>query len=321
MDLDWEEFFRISSVIVVFGSLNIDMVMPVEYFPKPGETVLCITDYLSRPGGKGANQAVAAARAGAKVVMVGRVGDDSFGRRCVNNLKHQSILASGIGMSDRPTGCAMIAVDRRGENIVITAAGANLDATSDQVPDEILTPQNILLTQLEVTPQETFTVLARAHVSGATTILNPSPVRNLPPGSLKNIDYLIVNEIEALQLAHNFGIVGSDPASLAKSIAQVGNLACIITLEDKGAVAARRDVLYAVSALAVDVVDTTGAGDAFCGIFAACLQAGYNWLKAMHYASVGAGLSCHGLGAQDGIPFMEDIEKNIGKILPPQKIG
>ncbi len=304
-------------MIVVFGSLNIDVVMPVGHFPKPGETVLCTTDYLSRPGGKGANQAIAAARAGAKVAMVGKVGDDSFGRRCISNLKHQNIWASGIGISDRPTGCASIAVDMQGENTVITAPGANLDTTSDQVPDELFTSKNLILAQLEVMPQETFSVLQRAHSRGCITILNPSPARNLPPEELRNIDYLIVNEIEALQLAHNLGIVGSDAPYLAREIARMGNLACIITLEDKGAVATRGEVVYMVPALSVEAVDTTGAGDTFCGIFAACLQAGHDWLKAMHYASVGAGLSCLGLGAQDGIPFLEDIEKNLEKAKPP----
>lgn len=308
-------------MIVVFGSMNIDMMMPVGHFPKPGETVLCTTDYLSRPGGKGANQAVAAARAGAKVAMVGKVGDDSFGRRCVNNLKHQGIWSSGIGISERPTGCATIAVDNHGENFVISAPGANLEATSDQMPDELFTSKNIILTQLEVSPHEAFSVLERARKFGSTTILNPSPARNLPRESLKNIDYLIVNEIEALQLAHNLGIVGTDPGQLATGIAEMGKLACIITLEDKGAVATRGDVLYMVPAMQVEVVDSTGAGDAFCGIFAACLQQGFDWLKAMHYASVGAGLSCLGLGAQDGMPFMEDIIKNLSKAKPPQQRG
>src|SRR5262245_15829016 len=117
-------------MIIVFGSLNIDLVMPVGHFPKPGETVLCSTDYLSRPGGKGSNQAVAAARAGAKVAFVGKVGDDAFGRRCVNNLKNYSIWASGIGISERPTGCATIAVDMQGKNFIMVAPGANLDAAS-----------------------------------------------------------------------------------------------------------------------------------------------------------------------------------------------
>jgi len=296
------------------------MMMPVGHFPKPGETVLCSTDYLSSPGGKGANQAVAAARAGGKVAMVGTVGDDAFGRRCVNNLKYQNVLSSGIALSDRPTGCATIALDTNGENFVITAPCANLDTTSDQVPDELFTPANIILTQLEVTQQETLSVLERAHARGATTILNPSPAADIPGESLKNIDYLIANEIEALQLAQSLGVTGTDPRHIAKSIAQMGELACIITLEDKGSVAAKGDVVYAVPALQVEAVDTTGAGDAFCGIFASCLQAGHDWLKALHHASVGASLSCLGLGAQDGMPLLEEIEKNLGKILPPQEV-
>src|ERR1700722_1874008 len=159
-------------MIIVFGSLDIDMIMPVGHFPKPGETVLCTADYLSHPGGKGANQAVAAARGGAKVAVVGKVGDDSFGRRCVNNLKNQSIWASGIGISDnRPTGCATIAVDSSGSNISIVAPGANLEATSDQVPDEVFTNRNMILAQLEVPQKETFSVLARARKGGAITVL------------------------------------------------------------------------------------------------------------------------------------------------------
>ena len=296
------------------------MMMPVGHFPKPGETVLCTADYLSSPGGKGSNQAVAAVRAGAKVAMVGKVGDDSFGRRCVNNLKHQSIWTAGIGISERPTGSSTIAVDMYGANFSIVAPGANLEATSDQVPDEVLIPKNIVLTQLEITPKETFSVLSRARTGGATTVLNASPAENMQPEELKNIDYLIANEVEALQLAQNFGIAGSDPKVVALEIAKRDNLTCIITLEARGSVAARGNDLYSVATLPIEVVDTTGAGDAFCGIFAACLQMGYDWLKALRHASVGASLSCLGLGAQDGIPFMEDIEKNLEKIPLPQKI-
>lgn len=305
-------------MIIVFGSFNIDMVMPVGHFPKPGETVLCTADYLSHPGGKGSNQAVAAARGGAKVAVVGKIGDDSFGRRCVNNLKNQSIWASGIGTSEhRPTGCATIAVDSNGANISIVAPGANLEATSDQVPDEVLTSRNIVLAQLEVPSQETFSVLARARAHGATTILNASPAGNMTHAGLKNIDYLIVNEVEAHQLAQNLGVKDTDPRLIAKALAQMGKLTCIITLESKGSVAVRGDDTYVVGTLKIEPVDTTGAGDTFCGIFAACLQAGYDWLKAMHYAGVGAALSCLGLGAQEGMPFLEDIEPHIGKVPPP----
>lgn len=306
-------------MIVVFGSMNIDMVMPVGGFPKPGETVLCTTDYLSRPGGKGANQAVAAARAGGKAAIIGMVGDDSFGRRSLNNLKHEGVWVSGVGTSERPTGCAMVAVDMQGKNFAIVAPGANLDARADQVPDEAFTPKNIVLTQLEVTAAEAFLILERARAQGSTTILNPSPVRNFAPGALKFVDYLILNEVEALQIAASLGVPGQDPVQIAKILAKAGNLSCIITLEARGAVAARGDDIYAIAALPIEVVDSTGAGDAFCGIFAACLQDGMDWLDALRHASVGAGLSCLGLGAQDGIPFMDDIKKNLDKIAPAQK--
>lgn len=308
-------------MIIVFGSLNIDLVMPVHHFPAPGETVLCATDYLSRPGGKGANQAVAAARAGAKVAMVGKVGDDSFGRRCVSNLKNSGIWASGIGVSERPTGCATIAVDGQGENIVMVASGANMEATADQVPDEILIPKNTVLTQLEVTPTETFWVITRAHDRGCHTILNAAPIAHFDIAVLEHVHYLIVNEVEAHQLAV---IAGIDPKQdsriIAEKVAAKSGQAVIVTMGEKGAIAAKHGVVYKVSSLPIEVVDTTGAGDAFCGIFAACLDAGDDWLVALHHAAVGSSLSCLGLGAQAGIPYMEEIKANLVKVAPPARI-
>lgn len=308
-------------MIIVFGSMNIDIVMPVDHFPKPGETVLCATDYLSRAGGKGANQAVAAARAGAKVAIVGQVGDDSFGRRCTNNLKNQGIWTSGVGTSERPTGCATIAVDMNGENFIMVAPGANLDAMADQVPDEILSKKNILMTQLELPVDQTFSVMARAHALGAQTILNASPAGHIPKEVFASLNYLVVNEIEAQQLALGLNITAANPSDLARKIAQLGRFICIITMEDKGSVASNGTDIYTQAAMPVEVVDTTGAGDAFCGIFAACLHAGHNWLHALHRASIGASLSCLGLGAQAGIPFIEDIEKSASDLPGPKKIA
>lgn len=307
-------------MIIVFGSLNIDLVMPVEHFPSPGETVLCSTDYLSRPGGKGANQAMAAARAGAKVAMVGKVGDDSFGRRSVNNLKSQGVWTAGIGMSDRPTGCATIAVNAKGDNYIMVAPGANLDTTSDQAPDDIFTKKNIVLTQLEVAHEQAFDVLKRAHALGATTILNASPAGAITPAVLGHLHYLIVNEIESRQLAHSLSLDAGNPLTLAKTVAQMGNLTCIVTLESKGAVAASPHNAFRIGALPVDVVDTTGAGDAFCGIFAAALQAGRPWLTALHRASVGAALACLGLGAQAGLPDIEEIDAHMAELAPPAAV-
>lgn len=309
-------------MIIVFGSMNIDLITPVSAFPNPGETVLCTSDYVSQAGGKGANQAVAAMRAGAKTVFVGKVGDDAFGRRCVNNLKTQGIWTSGIGLSDtRPTGCATIAVNAQGENTIIVAPGANLEATSDQVPDEVLGPRNVVLTQLEVPPTETFSVLARAHAKGCITILNASPAGEIPKEALPNIDYLIVNEIEAQQLARGVGITDTDPRKIARQISDAGKHTCIITMAGKGAIAANKNGVFHIGALDVEVVDTTGAGDAFCGIFAASILADQSSLVALHRASVGAGLSCMALGAQESTPAKDDIDARMKDLAAPVKIG
>ncbi len=309
-------------MIIVFGSMNVDLITPVKDFPHPGETVLCTSDYVSRSGGKGANQAVAAMRAGAKTVMVGKVGDDAFGRRSVNNLKNQGIWTTGIGISDtRPTGCATIAVNAQGENTIVVAPGANLEATSDQVPDEVLVSKNVVLTQLECAPKETFSVLARAEAKGCVTILNASPAGHIPKEALPNIDYLIVNEIEALQLARGVGIEDTDPRAIARKISDAGQHSCIITLAAKGAIAANKNGVFSIGALDVEVVDTTGAGDTFCGIFAAAILAGQSSLIALHRASVGAGLSCMALGAQDSAPAKDDIDAHLSRLQQAQKIG
>ena len=307
-------------MIIVFGSMNIDLIMPVDHFPKTGETVLCSSDYLSRTGGKGANQAIAAVRAGAKVAMAGKIGDDAFGRRSLNNLKTQGIWTTGIGISERPTGCATIAVNMKGANIIIVAPGANLDATSDQLPDEVFNSKNVILTQLETDHAQTYDVLRRAKTGGAIAILNASPASAIPQEVLGDLDYLIVNEVEAQQLAAGLGLKTEDPAALARKVASMGTLACIITLEEKGVVAAKGSDLYKIGAMPVEVVDSTGAGDAFCGFFAAALQMGSPWLNALHFASVGAGLACLGLGAQEGMPAYDDIEPNLSKLPPAVKV-
>jgi ribokinase len=135
---------------------------------------------------------------------------------------------------------------------------------------------------------------------------------------LKNVDYLIVNEVEAHQFAQTLGIKETDPRLIAKAIVKDSALTCIITLESKGSVAVRNNETYVVGTLKLDSVDSTGAGDTFCGLFAAGLQAGHDWLKALHYAGVGAALSCLEFGAQDSMPFLEEVEARIGDVAPPR---
>lgn len=308
-------------MIIVFGALNVDIVMPVKDFPKPGETIAS-EDYISRSGGKGSNQAMAAVRAGAKTAMVGKVGDDAFGRRCLNNLKSQSVLGTGIGISERPTGCASIWVDHAGENMVVVSAGANLDASAEQIPDEILTERNMVLTQLEVPHDETYELIRRAGEKGCRTVLNASPVTEaIPTDVLEILDVLIVNDVEAKQLAHHHNLDAKTLEDIARELVRRGdNLTCIVTMGGKGALAVTPEEEWVIPSLKIDVVDTTGAGDCFCGVFAAGLENGDSLPESLKRASVAAGLSCRVLGAQAGMPFEDEIIAHLGDLPAPQKL-
>ena len=307
-------------MIIVFGALNIDIIMSVSQFPETGETVIA-DDYTTRSGGKGSNQAMASTRAGAKTAMVGKVGDDAFGRRAMNNLKSQSVLGTGIGISERPTGCATIWVDENGQNKVLLSCGANLDATADQIPDEILTERNTVLVQWEVPEEETFMLIRRAAERGARTILNAAPaVAEVPDDILDMLDYLILNDIEAKQLAAHQGFTQKKMEAIAAEFAKRGQLTCIITLGEKGVLAATPDRIIKMPALDVEVVDTTGAGDCFCGVFAAHLEQRHDLVSALKAASAAAALSCRVLGAQAGIPFEGEIDEYMNSLPDPEEV-
>lgn len=286
-------------------------------FPEQGETIRA-GDYITRSGGKGSNQAMASIRAGAKTAMVGKVGDDAFGRRATNNLKSQSVLGTGIGISDRPTGCATIWVDGKGQNKVVVSSGANLDATADQIPDEILTKNNTVLVQGEVPEEETFMLIKRAAEHGARVIFNAAPVVSaIPDDVLLMLDYLIINDVEAKQLAAHHNFSQKKLQSVAQEFAKRGQLTCVITLGEKGVVAVNNEEGWLLPALDVKVVDTTGAGDCFCGVFAASLEQQGDLKTALKAANVAAALSCRVLGAQAGIPFDEEITEHISALPDP----
>lgn len=307
------------SMVVVFGSLTIDMNVVVPHLPTPGETVLSPT-YEWMPGGKGANQAVSAARCGAKVAMVGMVGDDGFGTRALNNLKRESILASGLGRSDdKPTGCATVFIDKEtAENQIVIAAGANLETSADQVPNEILGKGNIVLMQMEVSHEENWEVIRRAYEKEALTILNMAPAAPVPKDVLDMLDILIVNRIEAEQIADKLGLKIEDNAlKLAHVLAKQCDLTCIITLGPRGSVAVEKDSQkgWVVPAMVIeDVVDTTGAGDAFCGGVAAGLFKGMSLPEAMRFGSVAGSLACRGKGAQATLAYEEEILEHLANL-------
>jgi ribokinase len=268
--------------VVVIGSLNVDLVTHVERHPKPGETVLGAG--LKRlAGGKGANQAVAAAEAGATVVMVGRVGSDESGLAYVARLSALGIDAASIRVTpDCPTGHALIAVDDTGENTVVVVAGANAEVSVDDLDVlQSVGPDDVVLLQLEV-PLEVVTAAVRgASARGARVVLNLAPYAALPPDVLALADPLVVNEHEALFLADSEAM----PASLVVTFGAAG--AAWDGDQLTGPVVDQRDVL-----------DTTGAGDAFCGALSAALVAGTGRHEALQAALAAGADAVRHFGAQ-----------------------
>ncbi len=307
-------------MIVVFGSINVDLVMTVARLPRPGETVLT-QGYRAVAGGKGANQALAAARAGGRVRMVGCVGRDGFAAPALGNLRAAGVDLSGVVEVDLPTGCAVVCVDGEGENQIVVAAGANLKAAARQVPESVLGPDTTLLVQLEVDEAENRLVIARARDAGARIVLNAAPARRQPGAVLAALDVLVVNAVEAAMLAEHASPGAIDGQAAARVLATAYGVVVIVTLGGEGAVAFAPDGAWSVPALTVAAVDTTGAGDAFTGVLAAALDGGAALTDALRRASVAAGLSCLAAGAQPALPGAAEIERRLAEIAPPRPLS
>ena len=301
-------------MILVFGSLNADFFLSVRTFPAPGETVLT-PGALVKAGGKGANQAAAAAKAGGLVKMVGAVGTDEVAKVPVTALRALGVDCSGMQVSELATGMAMIMVDERGENSIVVASGANTAVSAQAVAQTALNEDTILVMQMEVPPAENFKLLHRAKAAGVRTVLNVAPARPIPEADLKLADYLILNEIEADAVYNSlFEKTFLGVEEKAAAIAEKTGGVCLITLGADGVVGAERGKMFKVSALPVKPVDTTGAGDAFVGIFAAMLDNGLDTRQAARYAAAGAGLACLKIGAQEALPTLKEIEARVEEI-------
>lgn len=304
-------------MLVILGSVNADLLFKVRKLPAPGETVLC-PDYTMAPGGKGSNQAAAAAKAGAVTHFIGHLGDDAYGPIVRNLLVEAGIDCTHLAVSEKPTAIAVIGVDEAGENAIIVASGANLDTRADQVPEALLGPASIVLCQNEIRIDETAAILARGKAAGARTMLNLAPAGPLAPEVLDTLDALVVNEIEARMAA---GAAEGEPLELARRLAAGHGLTCVVTLGAAGAIAVGPDGGWRVGSLKIRPVDTTGAGDAFVGVLAAALDAGHAMPTALHRASVGAGLACLAVGAQSAQPTAAGIEARLGELPPPTPIA
>lgn len=297
-------------MITVFGSINLDISVAAPRLPAPGETVLGGEALLS-PGGKGANQAHAAQRAGAQVNFYGAVGNDSFAAPALHCMKAAGVDTSGVDILEAlPTGLALIVLDRQGENSIVVAPGANLAARAQQVPDRVLRDSKVLLLQLETEVETTMDLAARARKLGCTVILNASPLDQADKIDPKAIDILIVNHDELIQLSRRAGIQGAAPERLARTLAILHAIQVVVTLGEHGALLAHADgSIVSAPSMPVSVVDTTGAGDTFAGVFAAAVAGGTTRLSALEFAIAAAGLACTRRGAQAAQPMLAEIEQ------------
>jgi len=300
------------SGIVIVGSANIDQVFRVDRIPSPGETVLSL-GLSTALGGKGQNQAVAAARAGVATTFIGAVGDDGFGEMVRSGLASDSIDVSHLKTTTRPTGTALIAVDGTGENTIIVEAGANNDvADLSDVDAAAIGAASALVMQLEI-PLETVIEAARmARAAGTQVMLNAAPIRALPKDLLDNLDILIVNEHEAAELARDNDLspdldgVGERLLSLVSTV--------IVTLGSKGAALHRVGAdPVVVPAHRVTAVDATGAGDTFCGALAAGVVEGMKLDDALRFAGAAASISVENHGAVPSIPHRAAIETRLNE--------
>ena len=290
-------------MILVFGSINVDLIVPVPHLPGPGETVLG-GDYALLPGGKGGNQALAARRAGAEVVLVGAVGAESFAGIALDLLRREGVDTRLVRVVAQPTGCAAIMVSAEGENLIAVASGANTSVRSDQVADELLGAGTTLVAQMEVPPGETEILIRRVRARGGRSLLNLAPARAIDPALLGEIDLVVANEGEAAAL-------GSDLARLALRLRQ----GLVVTRGAAGSIAFLRDgTRIEVPALPIEPVDTTGAGDTFVGVLAAALDFGSTLHTALRRASAAAGLACVARGAQTAMPVGATIAAAVRRL-------
>jgi ribokinase len=292
-------------MILTFGSINADLIVPVPHLPRPGETVLG-GSYELLPGGKGANQALAARRAGADVMLAGAVGRDSFAAIALASLRGEGIDTRLVRDVELPTGCAVIMVSSAGENTIAVAPGANAAVRCDWVPEELLDADTTLVVQLEVPPGETQALISRVRRCRGRCVLNLAPALPIDLGLLPDIDLLVVNESEALAMS-------SDLTGIARRLRQ----GLVLTRGAAGATAFLADsTRLDLPALPIVPVDTTGAGDTFVGVLAAALDLGAGLEAALRRASAAAGLSCLARGAQTAIPGAAAIDAAMA-CLPP----
>ncbi|MBF88620.1 MAG: ribokinase [Candidatus Marinimicrobia bacterium] len=296
--------------IVVMGSYNTDMIVKVPHIPKPGETVLG-GKFTTAPGGKGANQAVAAARIGGDVTFIARVGDDSLGKEAIKRFESENINTKYIkrDLVD-PSGVALIVVDKNGQNSIAVALGANSNLSPSDVDDsmEIIESAEILLTQLETPLSSVEKVISLAKAAGTKVVLNPAPAQALSDDLLHNITVITPNESESEALT---GIAVTDFSSAEKAadvLLYKGIKTVVITMGEKGALLKTNSCTQIINPLNVDAVDATAAGDVFNGALVVAMAEGNTLEASVEFANAAAAFSVTKLGAQPSAPNRTEVD-------------
>ena len=296
--------------VVVVGSLNMDLVTRASRLPRAGETLIG-QSFSTVPGGKGANQAVASARLGAEVAMIGCIGSDAYGIQLRDALLAEGIDCQAVSRVDGSSGVALIVVDDSSQNAIVIVAGSNGELTpaSLQAADAVLQAADVIVCQLEVPLETVGYALKRGRELGKTVILNPAPASGpLPAQWYASIDYLIPNESEATALS-GVTVDSLDSAKLAAAqLIKAGAAKVIITLGAQGALFSDGNRFEHLAAPNVKAVDTTAAGDTFVGGFAAALAHGKSEAEAIRFGQVAAALSVTRAGAQPSIPTLHDVQ-------------
>jgi ribokinase len=295
--------------ITVVGSANVDLTFRAAKFPKPGETVFG-TSFYRGFGGKGANQAVAAARLGATVSLVGRVGADEFGRAIREQLVREGVdVTHLLDDPDRPTGTAAILVDDAGENAIVGVPGANLGLTPADVraATPLLKSSAIVLAPCETMIETIAEAFRIAHAAGCLCVLNPAPARELPAELLAVLDVIVPNESELQTLTGRTTDTLDDVTAAAEALRERGPRTVIVTLGPRGTIVVRPDGRTHIPGVSVAAVDTSGAGDAFCGALANCLAEGATIVDAALLANAVAAVSVTRPGTQASFPRREEM--------------
>ena len=294
-------------MITVVGSINLDLIAAVDRLPHPGET-LRSGGFSTAPGGKGANQALAAARAGGRVRMIGAVGQDGFAAEALACLRRDKVDLSFVRERSGATGIALIFVDGGGENVIVIASGANDTVLADDIAGTRFEQGEVVLLQHEIplaTVEETLRAVAEA---GGTSVLNTAPFRPEAARLLPLADFVVANETEFDLYAEALKLDGGDRKARMAAFAETTGRTIIVTLGGEGVIAATPEGMLSAPALEISPIDTVGAGDTFCGYLGAGLAAGLGLQEVLLRAAAAGSLACLKPGAQPAIPYAKDVD-------------